>query len=255
MTAAPRLRASLRARVGALELELELDTGDGALVLVGPNGAGKTSVLSLLLGVLPTREGRIEIGDRVLLDTARAIDVPVEQRRIGYVPQDYALFPHLDVRGNVAFAVRSAASGRERDAARSASTEAARVDGVLRDLGITELATRAPATLSGGEQQRVALARALSIEPRALLLDEPLAALDVHARRAVRAFLADTLRTLALPTIIVTHDPLDARALGQRIAVIESGRITQHGRWDELVAAPATAFVRELLASAPALDQ
>jgi molybdate transport system ATP-binding protein len=249
MTATSRLRARLRARVGALELDVELDTGDGTLVLVGPNGAGKTSVLSLLLGVLPARDARVEIGGSVLLDTGSAIDVPVEQRRIGYVPQDYALFGHLDVRGNVAFAVRSAASTRGRDAARGARDEAARVDAALRDLGITELATRAPHSLSGGEKQRVALARALSIEPRALLLDEPLAALDVHARRAVRTFLADTLHTLALPTIIVTHDPLDARVLGQRIAVIESGRITQHGTWDELVAAPATAFVRELLAS------
>ncbi|KYF71592.1 molybdenum ABC transporter ATP-binding protein [Sorangium cellulosum] len=237
------LRARVVARVGRLLLDAELDTGGGTLALVGPNGAGKTSLLSVLLGVLPVERGRVEVGAAVLLDTACGLDVPVEERRIGYVPQDYALFPHLSVRENVAFAVRSAPP-RPRGAAR-----AERVDAMLNELGIAAHAGRRTQALSGGEKQRVALARALSVSPRALLLDEPLAALDVHSRREVRAFLAGYLRALSIPTVVVTHDASDARLLGHRIAVLEAGRVTQTGTWDELAARPASRFVEELVAS------
>ncbi len=234
------LSASVAAHVGRLAIDVDLDTGDGTLVLVGPNGAGKTTLLSLLLGALPVDRGRIEAGGAVLLDTAAGVDVPLERRRLGWVPQDYALFPHLGVRENVAFAVRSA-TGRD---------DPAKVDAALSALGAGELADRPTGALSGGERQRVALARALAIEPRALLLDEPLAALDPLARREVRAYLAATLRRLALPTVVVTHDPADARALGARIAVLEAGRITQVGTWDELAARPASRFVEALVAAA-----
>ncbi|WP_437308627.1 ATP-binding cassette domain-containing protein [Sorangium sp. So ce388] len=240
---AESLRARVVARVGRLLLDAEIDTGGGTLALVGPNGAGKTSLLSVLLGVLPVERGRVEVGAAVLLDTARGLDVPVEERRIGYVPQDYALFPHLSVRENVAFAVRSAPP-RPRGAAR-----AERVDAMLNELGIAAHAGRRTQALSGGEKQRVALARALSVSPRALLLDEPLAALDVHSRREVRAFLAGYLRALSIPTVVVTHDASDARLLGHRIAVLEAGRVTQTGTWDELAARPASRFVEELVAS------
>ncbi|WP_437735480.1 ABC transporter ATP-binding protein [Sorangium sp. So ce1335] len=228
---------------------MELETAGGTLALVGPNGSGKTSLLSLLLGVLPAERGRVEVGGAVLLDTEAGVDVPVEERGIGYVPQDYALFPHLSVRENVAFAVRSAASRRSvvGRAARVASAE--RVDAMLNELGIAALARRRTQALSGGEQQRVALARALSVSPRALLLDEPLAALDIHSRREVRTFLAGYLRALALPTIVVTHDAADARLLGHRVAVLEAGRVTQTGTWEELAARPASRFVEELVAS------
>ncbi|WP_438035201.1 ABC transporter ATP-binding protein [Sorangium sp. So ce204] len=242
--AAERLRARVTARVGRLCIEADLDTGGGSLVLVGPNGAGKTTLLSLLLGVFPVERGRVEVGEAVLLDTAAGIDVPVEQRGIGYVPQDYALFPHLSVRENVAFAVRSDPARR----GRAAGAEV--VDAMLADLGIAAHAHRRTQALSGGEKQRVALARALSVSPRALLLDEPLAALDVHSRRAVRAFLSDYLRTLAIPTVVVTHDATDARLLGDRIAVLEAGRVTQAGTWEELSARPASPFVEEFVASA-----
>jgi len=238
------LRAELTARVGSLVVDVALDTAPGTLVLVGPNGAGKTTLLSLLLGVLPAARGRVQVGDRVLFDSAASVDVPVERRAIGYVPQDYALFPHLTVHGNVTFALGSAAPRPPR------ATRDARAAALLAELGLGDLADRRPDTLSGGEKQRVALARALSVEPRALLLDEPLAALDVASRREVRAFLATLLARLAIPAIVVTHDPRDARALGQRIAVLEAGRITQIGTWDELSAEPGTPFVRELVASA-----
>jgi molybdate transport system ATP-binding protein len=244
MTGVRALRASLTARVGRVALDVRLDTSPGTLAIVGPNGAGKSTLLSLLLGVLPVERGRIEVGDELLLDTATSVEVPPEHRRMGYVPQDYALFPHLTVRGNIEFALASASPREDR------ATRTRRTDAVLRELGLEAYAGRWPRTLSGGEQQRVALARALSIGPRALLLDEPLAALDVHSRREVRSFLGDTLRELGLPTVVVTHDLWDARLLGQRIAVLEAGRVTQCGTWEELKARPASRFVEELVASA-----
>jgi molybdate transport system ATP-binding protein len=188
----------------------------------------------------------VSIGDTVLLDTAASVDVPTEQRRLGYVPQDYALFPHLSVQENIDFALASqpAPPGRVE--------RAQRVQAMLHDLGLGALAQRRTRALSGGEKQRVALARALSVGPRALLLDEPLAALDVHSRHEVRAFLAGYLTKLALPTLVVTHDAEDARALGHRIAVLEAGKITQAGTWAELAAKPASRFVAEFVASARA---
>jgi molybdate transport system ATP-binding protein len=243
LSAAESLRARVTARVGKLVVDVELDTAPGTLVLVGPNGAGKTTLLSLLLGVLPLERGRVAVGDTVLLDTAAAVDLPVERRGLGYVPQDYALFPHLTVRQNVEFALASRMPRPDR------VTRTARVAALLADLGLEALADRRPDTLSGGEKQRVALARALSVGPRALLLDEPLAALDVSSRREVRAFLAALLTRLALPAIVVTHDARDARDLGDRIAVLEAGKITQTGTWDELLAHPASHFARELVAS------
>jgi molybdate transport system ATP-binding protein len=238
------LHARLTARVGRLLIDAELDTGAGTLVLVGPNGAGKSSLLSLLLGALPVEQGRVTIGDTVLLDTAAHVDVPMEQRRLGYVPQDYALFPHLSVRQNVDFALGSVSPPP------SPAERAQRVDAMLHDLGLTAHADRRTQALSGGEKQRAALARALSVAPRALLLDEPLAALDVHSRHEVRGFLADYLGQLSLPTIVVTHDAEDARALGHRVAVLEAGKVTQTGTWAELVAQPASRFVGEFVASA-----
>ena len=237
------LHASLLARIGRLTIEAELDTGPGTLVLVGPNGAGKSSLLSLLLGALPVERGSIRVNGAVLLDTSREHCEPLERRGLGYVPQDYALFPHMTVRQNVAFALASSPLCPDR-AARDR-----RVDEALRELGLEAFANRRVPTLSGGEKQRVALARALVVNPRALLLDEPLAALDVHARREVRTFLIACLAKIALPAIVVTHDAEDARLLGHRIAVIEAGRITQTGSWDELAARPATPFVQGFVAS------
>lgn len=237
------LVAQLRARVGTLEVDVSLALAPGPLVLVGPNGAGKSTLLALLLGVLPVRTGRITVGATPLLDTDRKLCVPVELRRLAYVPQNYALFPHLDVRANVAFALASASPGLSRREAR------ARVNTALAGLELLALAHRSPQTLSGGEQQRVALARALCVHPRALLLDEPLAALDVSSRQAVRNHLRDHLQALALPSLLVTHDARDAHALGARIAVMEAGRISQIGEWDELCERPATAFVRAFTAS------
>lgn len=234
------LHARVLGRLGRLVIDVEFAT-TGTLVIVGPNGAGKSSLLGMLLGVVKTERGQVTVGGKVLKDTTLGIDVPVEQRKLGYVPQDYALFPHLNVEENVAFAFASMR--------RSRAERTQKLLALLSELGLTAHRARRIQNLSGGEQQRVALARALSVEPRALLLDEPLAALDVHSRREVRASLATHLARVALPTIVVTHDAADARKLGDRIAVLEAGRITQTGRWDELVAAPASRFVKEFVSS------
>jgi len=243
MMGASHLRVRVKAAVGRLLLDIDLDTGPGTLVLIGPNGAGKSSVLSHVLGLLPVEQGRISLANEVLLDTARRVDVPIERRRLGYFPQDYALFPHLTVRENVEFALGSASPDQPR------MQRAQLVAELLTDLGLAAHAERSTRTLSGGERQRVALARALSVAPRALLLDEPLAALDVHSRGDVRAFLAAYLEKLALPTIVVTHDAADARLLGQRIAALESGKLTQVGTWEELSTAPRSRFIEEFVAS------
>ncbi|HLV67161.1 MAG TPA: ATP-binding cassette domain-containing protein [Polyangiaceae bacterium] len=243
MTSAGSLRIRATARLGRLTLDVALDCGGGPLVLIGPNGAGKSSLLSIVLGALPVEAGRIAIGEAVLLDTAQGIDVPIERRRIGYLPQDYALFPHLSVRENLEFALASA------EPTLSSVQRRQRVDAHLDELGLGPYAHRSPRTLSGGEKQRVALARALSVAPRALLLDEPLAALDVHSRGEVRAFLAEYLERVALPTLVVTHDAADARHLARRIAVIEDGKIVQVGTWHELAANPQSRFVSEFVAA------
>jgi molybdate transport system ATP-binding protein len=236
------LEARLSARVGALRIEAEIALTAGPLVVIGENGAGKTSLLLLVLGALPVASGWLEVDGTRLLDTARGLDVPVERRRLGYVPQDYALFPHLSVRKNLDFALSSASPSLSRRARRE------RVDARLEELGVTTLAERAPATLSGGEKQRVALARALITEPRALLLDEPLAALDIRARGEVREFLAQYLEKVGLPSVVVTHDAADARAMGRLIAVLEAGRVVQLGTWAELVEKPASNFVAAFVA-------
>ena len=209
------------------------------MALVGPNGAGKTTLLRTVAGAHRPTRGHIRLGADVLFDSSSGVDLPVQQRRVGYMPQGYGLLPHLSVIDNVGFgwlATRPRASEAERRRAASAT---------LTRLGCAELASRSPSELSGGESQRVALARALMIEPRILLLDEPLAALDVPARRRLRTFLSDYLEARAEPALIVTHDVRDVRALGADVVVIEAGRVIQRGTVEDVTAAPATEFVAE----------
>jgi molybdate transport system ATP-binding protein len=236
------LRARLAARRGELALELEFEVED-TLVIIGPNGAGKSTLLHALLGIVPATRGRIEVAGTLLFDGERGLSIPVEQRKLAYLPQDYGLFPHLTVAQNVAFALACAnprTSRKERARATSMAIERL-------DLGAQ--ATRYPRTLSGGEKQRAALARTLCVAPKALLLDEPMAALDVHARRELVSALAGQLRELALPALVVTHDAYEAQLLGCRIAVLERGRFTQIGTWSDLVARPASNFVARFVAS------
>jgi molybdate transport system ATP-binding protein len=241
-----KVRVSVQVGRGLLDVCLEsrqVDSRPEALILVGPNGAGKSSLLLALLGVLPVRSGTIAIGERVLFDSEQSIDVPPELRGIGYVPQNHALFPHLSVLDNVRFALDCSARVPKADRAQRARQ-------ALRTLGLEALAERKPSTLSGGEKQRVALARALVSGPRALLLDEPLAALDVRSRAALRAVLADQLAELQVPSLVVTHDALDAKAFPGRIAVLEAGKVVQCGAWQDLVNAPGSEFVAQFVQSA-----
>lgn len=231
------LSATIAGRVGALELDASVDTSEGPLVVVGPNGAGKTSLLLMLLGAIRPARGHVALGSRVLFDAASRIDVPVEAREIGYVPQDYGLMPHLSVADNVAFALRCRGFRGSASALRVAS------EAKLADLDMSHLADRRTHALSGGERQRLALARALAARPGALLLDEPLAALDVEGRRGVRSFLGGLIARLEIPTVVVSHDVADARALGERIVVMERGKVVQRGTAEELAGAPATPFV------------
>lgn len=228
----------LRARVGALALDVAVE-GDGAPVaLIGPNGAGKTSLLRWVAGHgLEAASGRVVVDGVSLVDTARRLALPPERRRVGYVPQGYGLFEHLRAVDNVAFGLAS------RGVARAARRRRARA--LLDRLGCAHLADRRPEALSGGERQKVALARALLVEPRLLLLDEPMAALDVAARRRTRELLARQLADEPVPALVVTHDARDVRALAGTVYVMERGRILQRGTPAELAARPASEFVAE----------
>jgi molybdate transport system ATP-binding protein len=219
------LSVSLDHALRAFRLALDVEVGAETVALVGPSGAGKSSVLRAIAGLLRPDAGRIAAGGRVWLDTAAGVDVAPERRSVGLVFQEYALFPHLDVRRNVAFG------------------GAARADELLERLRIAHLARARPGDLSGGERQRVALARALARDPAVLLLDEPLSALDAHTRGVVRAELAELLAELSLPTLLVTHDFEDAAALADRVGVLVEGAVRQLAPAAELVAAPADAFV------------
>jgi molybdate transport system ATP-binding protein len=233
------LDVDLQGNVGGLSIDVAFSTSESPLTIIGPNGAGKTSVLLMILGGLKPRDGRVAVGGTVVYEPGRSIDVPVERRRIGFLPQRYALFPHLDVVDNVAYGIRAASLAERREQAREA----------LRGLDAETLGTRRPSELSGGESQRVALARALASRPQALLLDEPMAALDVSLRRDVRQFLADHLRALKLPTVVVTHDPTDVEILDGEVIVLERGSVVQRGRLSDLSARPATAFVGQFAAT------
>ena len=219
------LSVALAHDLRAFRLELTLAVGRETVALVGPSGAGKTTVLRAVAGLVRPRRGRVAFGGEVWFDDARRLWRPAEERGVGYVFQDYALFPHLTVEKNVAFGAR----GRTTDA--------------LDRFGIAHLARERPHALSGGERQRVAVARALARDPDVLLLDEPLAALDPHTRGAVRAQLRADLRQAQLPTILVTHDYTDAAALADRIGVVVDGKLVQLATAEELVAAPRSAFV------------
>ena len=230
------LRIEARHRLGALSLDVSLAVEPGeCLALAGPSGAGKTSVLRVAAGLLRPEHGRVAAGEEVWLDTDSGVDVPPERRRCGYVFQEYALFPHLRAWENVAYGLRDL----PRRARRS------RAHDLLERFGMGRLADARPRTLSGGERQRVALARALAPGPAALLLDEPLSALDARTRAGAARELASVLRASGVPTVLVTHDFAEAALLGDRVGVIDGGRVVQEGPASELAGAPASAFVAD----------
>jgi molybdate transport system ATP-binding protein len=229
-----------RVRRGEFELAVSLVAQPGeVLAVLGPNGAGKSTLLRAVAGLLALDEGSIRLNGRALDRGAGGEFVVPQQRRLGVVFQDHRLFPHLRVLGNVAYGPRSRGVGRA--VAREAATR------WLARFGLTSLAGRFPAQLSGGQAQRVALARALAAEPDALLLDEPLAALDVQTRAEVQGELREHLGAFAGPTLLVTHDPIEALLLAQRIVVLESGRVAQAGTPTEITTRPLTPYVAKLV--------
>jgi molybdate transport system ATP-binding protein len=212
---------------------LQIELGSKVTVLFGPSGAGKTTVLRCIAGLEPLTEGRIVFKNRVWADVLRSIDLPPQHRSVGYLFQDYALFPHLSVRDNIAYGISDTSSvERER-----------KVQSLAQRLQVLDLLDRRPSTLSGGEQQRVGLSRALARDPELLLLDEPLSALDGPTRDRVREELARLLKTLRLPAILVTHDWIDALRLGDRLVVMSSGVVLQTGSPQDVFAKPQHADV------------
>jgi molybdate transport system ATP-binding protein len=193
-------------------------TADGGVTaVVGPSGSGKTTLLSILAGLLRPREGRIVLAGEVLLDSARGIHVPPERRHIGYVFQDYLLFPHLSVRQNLLY-------GWKR---RPADSDAPTPEDVIAVLELGELLERSQATLSGGQRQRVALGRALLYGPRLLLLDEPVASLDEPLKKRVLGYLERALEKWSIPTLYVTHRPEEVRPLAARVVELKAGEVVR----------------------------
>ncbi|WP_430647571.1 ABC transporter ATP-binding protein [Agromyces sp. GXS1127] len=233
--ARPELHADVNVARGPHRIEAAFDVRPGhPLAVIGPNGAGKSTLLAAVAGLVPIDAGTVRVGDH---DVG---SLPPERRRIGVLFQDYVLFPHLTVRDNVAFAARMRGS---RQAARAAA------EPWLERYGLAALADRLPGELSGGQAQRVALARAVAAEPEVLLLDEPMSALDVELRHDLREELAQHVREFGGATVVVTHSRADAAVLADHVLVLEHGRVTQRGTLDEVAAAPATAYVRRMLAT------
>ena len=236
---ATTLAAAVTVVRGEFQLSLNLEVEAGEVVaLVGPNGAGKSTALRAIAGLQPLSGGDVRLDDRCLADVDGGVDLAPEQRGIGVVFQDYLLFPHLDARDNVAFGLR--ARGVPRSEARR------RAERALGDVGLLEESGHRPAQLSGGQAQRVALARAMVTEPRLLLLDEPLAALDSATRVAVRSDLRHRLAAFPGAAVVVTHDPVDAFVLADRLVVLEGGRVVQQGAPAEVARQPRTPYVAEL---------
>lgn len=237
-----------------LDIDLTIEAGS-TVALLGPNGAGKSTTVEVLAGLLPVDRGSVRIGGTVVDDPASRIFVPPEQRRVGVVFQDYLLFEHLTVLDNVAFGLtnrrprwpdgpgRSGArvGSRLRRANRRAARDAA--GAWLERLDLVDLASRRPGTLSGGQAQRVAVARALATEPDLLILDEPLAALDVGTRTELRRSLVDHLGEYPGPRLLITHEPADAFILADEVCVLEDGSVTQRGTVEEIRRKPATSYV------------
>ena len=212
----------------SIRADLELDAGDNrVMVLFGPSGSGKSSILRCLAGLDQPQEGFIRYGEEVWFDAAARINRPPQQRRLAYVSQDYGLFPHFTVEQNIRFGMDTAALQTPD-----------RIETILRTVHLEGMAGRFPAKLSGGERQRVALARALARDPRLILLDEPLAALDLSLRDPMRQELRQFLRSIDVPSVIVTHDRIDALTLGDRMAVLSGGYIRQVGPVHEVFSRP-----------------
>jgi len=232
-----RFSVEITKRLPEFTLDVAWSAGDGVAVLFGPSGAGKTLTLQCLAGLIRPDAGRIVVDDRVLFDSAAGVDLPPQQRRVGYVFQGYALFPHLTVGQNVAFGLRD----------RPRAERLARAAEVMERLGLGGLTHRRTGELSGGQRQRVALGRALAIDPALLLLDEPLSALDAPLRRSLRDELRTILSGWGTAAVLVTHDFTEAYQIADRIVIYENGRVIQSAPRAELLWQPASEAVARIM--------
>jgi len=232
-----QLEKTLNAASAApFKLDLRFEASPGVLILFGASGAGKSLTLQLLAGLQTPDQGSIRVDGKVLFDSSRQINVPVRLRRVGFVFQNLALFPHLNTRQNVAYGLAHLSADERRHS----------VDAMLEKLKIDRLATRSPQTLSGGEQQRVALARALVTRPRMLLLDEPLSALDLSIKRSIVADLQRINQELRIPILYITHDRSEALSLGERLLLLEAGRVVAEGKPIDVLSQPLKESVANL---------
>jgi len=221
---------------------VSMDLASGEVVsLLGPSGSGKTTLLRAVAGLESPHEGRIQIKDRTVFDSAKKIELPAEDRHLGLVFQSYALWPHKSVKDNVAYGLKL------RNVKAAESDE--RVKSVLDQLGLGALGSRFPHQLSGGQQQRVAIARALVYNPPVILLDEPLSNLDAKLREEARAFLRELIVRLGLSALVVTHDQAEAMAMSDRILLLNNGVIEQQGTPQEMYGSPRTLFTAEFMGS------
>ena len=218
-----------------VDVEFSIAAGE-VLAVLGPNGAGKSTALHVIAGLVRPDTGIVRLGDRVLTDTESGVFVPTHARRVGLLLQDALLFPHLDVAANVAFAPRSGHAKRPRREARATAAH------WLDQVDAAGFADRMPRQLSGGQAQRVALARALAADPDVLLLDEPLAGLDVSTATAMRKLLRHTLSRDGRSAVLITHDVLDVLTLADRVLVLEAGRVVENGSAASVLAAPRSHF-------------
>jgi molybdate transport system ATP-binding protein len=231
------LTVNIQKQLREIMLGVDLSFGPGITVIVGPSGAGKSTLLRLIAGLIRPDQGAITLDGLALDDTIRGRHMAPGRRNISLVFQEYALFPHLNIERNVAYGLRAHRVPRvERKR---------RVQAMLQRLGIASLAKARPGQISGGQRQRVALARALVLEPRALLLDEPLGSLDIQTRVSVRGELRAILADMPIPTLLVTHDYADALVFRERIVMLVDGRVVQDGSHAELLAHPQSRFVAD----------
>lgn len=218
---AEALEIRLRSLLREFDLDVELVTGSGGrLALLGPSGSGKSTILRMVGGLLPPDNGLIRLGGRVLFDDRDGTDLAPEQRRIGYVPQDPTLFPHLDAAGNVAYAIRGGRRVKKRD----------RAVELLDLFGLAGMASVRPAAMSGGEAKRVSLARAIATDPSLYLLDEPLASLDGPTHQKTLSALTDVLDSAGVPVLLVTHSPAEAGQLTDRSLHLDRGRLSDNSK-------------------------
>lgn len=222
------LDLDINLKLGNFQLDASLTADKSPLAIIGPSGSGKTLILSSIAGIRDPDNGRIVVGDRLLFDSGQRVDVPPQERHVGYVPQEYALFPHLTVEGNIGFGLRGSSQRRQ-----------ARAREMLDLVGLADERRKHPHSLSGGQRQRVALARALAPEPDLLLLDEPFSALDGPTREALLTDVQRLIAVTSTPTVIVTHDRNEALRLAQSVAVLMEGVVRQTGTPASVFSSPA----------------